>query len=114
VRFLIDAQLPPRLARQLARLGHEASHVADIGLADALDEQVWQVAIERAAILVTKDHDFIVARAAVEKGPAVIWVRLGNTHNETLIARFTGALESMLAAIERGDTVVELVRHARP
>jgi hypothetical protein len=32
VRFLVDAQLPPALARHLAVLGHEAVHVADVGL----------------------------------------------------------------------------------
>jgi hypothetical protein len=34
---------------------------------------------------------------------------LSNTDNETLIARFVQAIESISAAIERGDTVVELV-----
>ena len=109
MRFLIDAQLPPRLARRLADLGHEASHVADLGLVAATDREIWNAASERDAILVTKDQDFAMARAAAGEGPPVIWVRLGNTDNETLIARFVQAIESISAAIERGDTVVELV-----
>jgi predicted nuclease of predicted toxin-antitoxin system len=109
VRFLIDAQLPPRLARRLADLGHDASHVADLGLASANDAQIWNTAVERRAILVTKDQDFAMARTAAGEGPAVIWVRLGNTDNETLIARFVQALDAMQAAVERGDAVVELV-----
>jgi predicted nuclease of predicted toxin-antitoxin system len=109
VRFLIDAQLPPRLARRLADLRHEASHVADLGLVAATDREIWNAASERDAILVTKDQDFAMARAAAGEGPPVIWVRLGNTDNETLIARFVQAIESISAAIERGDTVVELV-----
>jgi len=32
MRFLVDAQLPPALARTLEAGGHEAEHVADIGL----------------------------------------------------------------------------------
>ena len=109
MRFLIDAQLPPHLARRLADLGHDVSHVADLGLVSATDLQIWSAAIEREAILVTKDQDFAMARAAADEGPSVIWVRLGNTDNETLIARFVGALATIAAAIERGDTVVELV-----
>jgi predicted nuclease of predicted toxin-antitoxin system len=35
MRFLIDAQLPPALARWLSSAGHDAEHVADIGLAGA-------------------------------------------------------------------------------
>ena len=64
MRFLIDAQLPPRLARRLAQLGHDVTHVADLGLTSATDQQIWNAAVERAAILVTKDQDFAVARAS--------------------------------------------------
>ena len=99
MRFLIDAQLPPRLALRLADLGHVASHVADLGLVSATDQQIWNAAIERDAILVTKDQDFAMARAAASEGPAVIWVRLGNTDNETLIARFVQTLDAIQAAI---------------
>ena len=40
MRFLIDAQLPPALARLLASHGHVAEHVADIGLRDADDSRI--------------------------------------------------------------------------
>ncbi len=40
MRFLIDAQLPPALARLLASHGHVAEHVADIGLRDADDSPI--------------------------------------------------------------------------
>lgn len=33
MRFLVDAQLPPALARKLEALGHVAEHVADQGMA---------------------------------------------------------------------------------
>lgn len=35
MRFLVDAQLPPALARWIAAQGHEARHVADLGMAGA-------------------------------------------------------------------------------
>jgi predicted nuclease of predicted toxin-antitoxin system len=37
MRFIVDAQLPPALARWLVRQGHEAEHVADRLLATAPD-----------------------------------------------------------------------------
>ncbi|MGO9770916.1 MAG: DUF5615 family PIN-like protein [Roseiarcus sp.] len=37
MRFLVDAQLPPALARRLAEPGHEAERVADRQLAAASD-----------------------------------------------------------------------------
>lgn len=109
MRLLIDAQLPPRLARRLSELGHDATHVADIGLADAPDSAVWDAAIKRGAILVTKDQDFAIARAAKGQGPAVIWVRIGNTSNDILIARLINSLDAIANAFKRGDMIVEVV-----
>ena len=109
MQFLIDAQLPPRLARALSDLGHEATHVAELGLADATDTVIWEAAVERAAILMTKDQDFAVARAAVGEGPAIVWIRIGNTTNDVLIARVVNSLDAIAAAIARGEAVVELI-----
>jgi predicted nuclease of predicted toxin-antitoxin system len=108
VRLLIDAQLPPRLARRLRDLGHDAVHVGEIGLAAATDKVVWDAAIERRAILVTKDQDFAVVRAISADGPAIVWVRLGTTTNDVLIARVVGSLNAIEAAIKRGEVIVEL------
>jgi len=58
LRFLIDAQLPPALARLLEEHGHVAEHVTEIGPADAPDRDLWQYALEHDAVLVTKDEDF--------------------------------------------------------
>jgi len=41
VNFLVDAQLPPGLARWLADQGHSADHVNDVGLAGAEDSVIW-------------------------------------------------------------------------
>ena len=58
MKFLIDAQLPPALARWLREAGHEASHVEDDGLRDAEDGAIWAHALKTGAIIVTKDEDF--------------------------------------------------------
>jgi predicted nuclease of predicted toxin-antitoxin system len=41
VNFLIDAQLPPALARWLREAGHGAAHVEDVGLRNADDVVIW-------------------------------------------------------------------------
>ena len=58
MRFVVDAQLPPALARMLAAAGHHAEHVIDIGRRDAEDTAIWQFALEHEAAIVTKDEDF--------------------------------------------------------
>jgi predicted nuclease of predicted toxin-antitoxin system len=108
VRFLIDAQLPPTLAKHLSGQGHEANHVAEIGLNSAPDRVIWSHAAATGAVLITKDEDFVVMRALDNKGPAVIWVRIGNTTRRALIERFSEALPDILASLERGHTIVEI------
>lgn len=45
MRFLVDAQLPPALARWLASQGHQADHVGDLGLAAAMDRVIWLIEV---------------------------------------------------------------------
>jgi predicted nuclease of predicted toxin-antitoxin system len=108
MRFLIDAQLPPMLARHLIGLGHHAEHVADVGLQAAGDFQIWTYAVANTAILVTKDEDFVVIRALEAVGTPVVWVRIGNTTRRALLERFSVAWPAIVAALERGETVIEV------
>lgn len=62
MRFLVDAQLPPALARWLADQGQPARHVYDLGLATADDREIWDVALATGAVVVTKDEDFALRR----------------------------------------------------
>jgi predicted nuclease of predicted toxin-antitoxin system len=109
VLFLIDAQLPPSLAAALRDAGCDAVHISDVGLLTATDRQIWDEAISRSAVLVTKDRDFPVLRIASNDGPAILWVRVGNTDNRTLIAQILRALPMIIDAVERGEPVIEFV-----
>jgi predicted nuclease of predicted toxin-antitoxin system len=113
VRFLIDAQLPPLLARYLADQGHHCEHVAVAGLAAASDRMIWDYAFANDAVLITKDEDFVTMRAFERNGPAIVWVRFGNTTRTALLAQFDAVLPAILAALERGETVVEISRGDR-
>jgi predicted nuclease of predicted toxin-antitoxin system len=50
VKFLVDAQLPPALARWLGEAGYEAAHVEDVGLRDAEDSAIWAHALESGEV----------------------------------------------------------------
>lgn len=64
MRFLIDAQLPPALARMLAKHDHVAEHVTEIGPGNAPDAQRWRYALDLDAVIVTKDEDFAHHRSS--------------------------------------------------
>ena len=72
MRFLVDAQLPPALARWLADKGHEAAHVGDLGMQAASDAAIWDCAIASSSVVVTKDEDFAQRKVLVGNGPAVV------------------------------------------
>jgi predicted nuclease of predicted toxin-antitoxin system len=108
MRFLVDAQLPPALARWLASNGHEAEHVGDCGMQAASDAAIWDYALASSSAIVTKDEDFAQRKVLTDNGPAVVWIRLPNTRRRNLLAWFEMVLPDVLAALARGDTLVEV------
>jgi predicted nuclease of predicted toxin-antitoxin system len=108
LRFLVDAQLPAALARRIEAFGHVAEHVSDCGLASAPDRDIRTYAVNVGAVIITKDEDFVV-RKMLESGPAVVWVRIGNTRRADLLRRLETHFASILNALERGETLVEVV-----
>jgi len=105
MRFLVDAQLPPALARWLVAAGH----VADRGMQAASDAAIWDLALREHAAIVTKDEDFAQRMALTDTGPAVVWIRLRNTRRAELLAWFEAALLQILAVLARGETLIEIV-----
>jgi predicted nuclease of predicted toxin-antitoxin system len=108
VNFLVDANLPPALARWLASQGHEAHHVGDFELEDALDRAIWQRARELQACIVTKDEDFVLLQALDRAGPPVVWIRIGNASRDALMQRLPDQWPEIVAALTRGDRIVEV------
>lgn len=109
MRFIVDAQLPPALARWLESRGHETLHVADIGLLDAPDSAIWQYAREGGLVILTKDEDFAIWRNTADKPlPRVVWLRVGNTRKQDLLRWFDSLLPRVLSALEAGESLVEV------
>jgi predicted nuclease of predicted toxin-antitoxin system len=108
VRFLVDAQLPPALAHYLVTAGHQADHVSDFGLEASSDQEIWERAAALGSAIVTKDEDFVTLRALQPDGPAIVWMRIGNTTRDAMIKTISAALPAIIAALNRGESVVEV------
>ena len=106
MKFLLAAELPPRLAIAMVRKGHVAWHVADCGLLTAKDRDIWRFAAQEGAALVTKDGDFAALRMRTPDGPPVVWLRLGNIGNAALEKALLSTLAQIAATAEEG--VVEV------
>ena len=108
MKFLVDANLPPALARWLASEGHDARHVSDLGIEAMPDRAIWQRARDLGACIVTKDEDFVLLQALDRAGPPVVWVRIGNAVRTVLLQRIPGLWPEVVSAIERGEKIVEV------
>ena len=75
LRFLVDAQLPPALARKLSVSGHEATHVLDVGLLNASDSRIWDYALANQSIIVTKDEEAQLSLPNIAEN-VMHWIRL--------------------------------------
>ena len=58
MKFLVDHQLPPALARFFESEGHSAQHVRELGLKQADDLVIWRHAMTNDMVVVSKDEDF--------------------------------------------------------
>lgn len=108
MRFLIDAQLPPALARLLDEHGHQADHVTEIGPADAPDRVIWQYALDHDAVIVTKDEDFADMVTIGAESPPVLWVRIGNTRSAALLRWFEPLIDDIVELVDNGQRLIEL------
>ncbi len=108
VRFIVDANLPPALARALMAQGYQAEHVMDVGLRESEDDPIWDYAIQQQAVIITKDEDFPKLLARPLPAPAVVWLRVGNCRNPVLLSWFLPLMPDILERIEMGDLLIEV------
>ena len=109
MRFLVDAQLPPALARWLAQQGHTAEHVRDVGLESSSDSDLWLYADHHDAVIVSKDEDFVRLAGSREKGVRVLWLRIGNSTRRELLQWLQRAWPRISAALDADEQVIEVV-----
>jgi predicted nuclease of predicted toxin-antitoxin system len=108
VKFLVDNQLPPALARLIQfDLGAEAAHVADLGMRDASDDELWNYAAKTDSVLISKDEDFVRLVLNTEAG-RLVWVRVGNCRRELLLDVFRRVWPWVIERLDKRDRFIEV------
>lgn len=108
MKFLVDHQLPPALARFIATQGHQAEHVRDLGLMEADDTVIWEHANVRGLVIVSKDEDFTFLAGVRGGSGKLVWVRIGNCRRRALLEAFRVQLPRIVSELETGSQIVEL------
>jgi predicted nuclease of predicted toxin-antitoxin system len=86
VKFLVDAQLPARLARFLNDAGHDAVHTSDLpGGNRSTDTGIAQFADSDGRVVVTKDRDFRDGHLLARSPRRLLVVATGNITNAALL-----------------------------
>lgn len=105
----IDAQMSPAIAVWIrSEFGVDAVAVRDLGLRDAVDEEIFQAAKRENAVVMTKDGDFVLLLDKLGPPPQVIWVTCGNTSNARLKEILTNILPKALELLDAGERLVEI------
>ncbi len=87
MKFLLDAQLPARLAGHLNDAGHDALHTLDLPEQNrTTDAEVARVADAHGRIVVSKDSDFRDSHLLNGTPARLLVVSTGNITNRDLIA----------------------------
>jgi predicted nuclease of predicted toxin-antitoxin system len=70
LKLLVDENLPPRIAVDLADLFPDSGHVGSVGLGSTSDSVIWEYIKTHGFAFLTKDKDFAnlsIARGAPPK-----------------------------------------------
>ncbi|MBE9262535.1 DUF5615 family PIN-like protein [Microcystis sp. LEGE 00066] len=105
----VDAHLSPAIATWISTtLEIEVVALRDLGLRDAEDTEIFQVAKAQRAILMTKDSDFVDLVERLGSPPQIIWLTCGNTSNARLREILSETLPRALELLAAGETLVEI------
>lgn len=100
MRFLVDAQLPARLARLLAAADHDAIHTSELpGGNRTTDTEIALFADAQDRVVVTKDRDFRNSHLLRSTPRRLLIVSTANISNNELMARFDRFFDAIVAAL---------------
>ena len=106
MRFLVDAQLPRRLARWLQDKGHDALHTHDLPAGNRTeDADVNNLSLRERRVMVTKDTDFVDTFLLARKPHKLLLVATGNIGNADLEGLFQRNLQAIVSALDASDYV---------
>ena len=112
MKFLIDAQLPRRLATQLKQAGLEATHTLELPDGNrTTDQALISLSLANQAVLVTKDSDFVESFLLKKEPWKLVLVSTGNIGNDELLSLFERNIKQIIERLGTYD-FIELNRNS--
>jgi predicted nuclease of predicted toxin-antitoxin system len=106
MKFIVDAQLPKRLAQFLQSEGFDAIHTLDLPNKNRTqDNTISQISIADQRVVISKDSDFYDSFMAKKEPYKLIFLALGNCPNNELIALFSKNISLFLELLSSNDVI---------
>ena len=106
IRLVLDQGVPRDAATRLRALGNECTHVGEIGMSKAADDEILAWSLGKNAIVVTLDADFhTILAVSRAQGPSVIRMRLQGLGAPEVVELVRAALAGLEAELKRGSLV---------
>jgi len=107
VKFLVDANLSPRLAKALEAAECQAVHVGDVGLLTATDDEIFEFAAQNQYTIVSADSDFgtLLARHNTAHPSFVLLRHANELRPDDQIALLVANLPVVSEELEEGAVV---------
>lgn len=103
MKLLFDQNLSYRIINKINHRFPESRHVAALELERASDLEIWEYAKNHNYTIVTKDSDFNDLCTLKGFPPHIIWLRLGNSHSDTVAK----------ALLQHADTIHQIISDAK-
>lgn len=112
MKFLVDAQLPRRLALRLRDSGHDVTHTLDLPAQNrTTDQQINEISVTEQRVVITKDADFVTSYLLAGRPYKLLLVSTGNITNAELEALFVPTIPAIVIAFDQ-YSYLELSRTA--
>ncbi len=104
LQFIVDAQLPKRLAYLLREAGHDCLHTLDLLAANrTADETINALSLRDSRIVITKDTDFRDSFLLYSRPYKLLLVVTGNCPNAALLELLEKHLPTIIAAFQQAE-----------
>jgi predicted nuclease of predicted toxin-antitoxin system len=112
MKFIVDAQLPRRLALHLREVGHDVFHTLDLPHGNrTTDTEINELSEAENRVVITKDADFVNSFVLSRRPHKLLLVSTGNITNTELEALFVAHAPSIAATLQ-SHSFIELNRNS--
>jgi predicted nuclease of predicted toxin-antitoxin system len=111
LKFIIDTQLPPKLAKFLNQKGFSAIHTTYFPNGHLLDDKtIVEIAVRENLIIITKDSNFLDNYLVQGVPPKILLLQFGNIGNVNLITLFEENLTQIVTMFSNGAEFITFNR----